>query len=211
MGNFSSLREQASAGKSGSIFFYSSCGNFLLKTIDHSEFYFLRDILADYFNHLKENKDTFIARFYGMHKIKYGSNKRLYFIIMANVFNTTREIHKRYDLKGSTHGRFSKSDDSTVAGKDLNFLEQEEKIKFPKSIRSKIIDQLKLDVEFFQRNNINDYSVLLGRHDLTYPKSDAKDICSKSVNIFELIKEEKRTGEDKGIPFFEVHDGGILN
>ena len=35
---------------------------------------------------------------------------KLYIIIMANVFNTAREIHVRYDLKGSTQGRITKDE-----------------------------------------------------------------------------------------------------
>lgn len=99
----------------------------MLKTVDHDEFYFLKKILPDYYQHLKLNKDTLITRFYGMHKIKYqekGSVQRLYFVIMANVFNTGRTINKRFDLKGSTHGRLTAVDaeNPSVALKDLNFV-----------------------------------------------------------------------------------------
>jgi hypothetical protein len=31
-----------------------------------------------------------------------GGKVRIYFVIMANVFKTAREINVRYDLKGST-------------------------------------------------------------------------------------------------------------
>ena len=67
----------------------------MLKTISHEEFYFLHWILKDYYEHLKDNKDSLITRFYGMYKMKYldgGSTKWLYFIIMANVFSTQRAI-----------------------------------------------------------------------------------------------------------------------
>ena len=45
---------------------------------------------------------------------------------MANVFNTTRQIDIRYDLKGSKKGRttFKKADefiDPSIAFKDLDF------------------------------------------------------------------------------------------
>ena len=73
---------------------------------------------------------TLITRFFGLHKIKYnkesGGIQRVYFIIMANVFNTSKEINKRYDLKGSKKGRQTrkKKDDNidpSVALKDLDF------------------------------------------------------------------------------------------
>lgn len=80
----------------------------MLKTISHQEFTHLKLILRDYFEHVSTYKHTLITRFYGLHKIKYTKKFgkiRIYFIIMANVFNTNREIHVRYDLKGSTQGR----------------------------------------------------------------------------------------------------------
>lgn len=76
----------------------------MLKTIEWDDFYFLREILQDYFYHLKDNKDSLITWFFGMHKVKYEGKKWIYFIIMANVFNTDWEIHQRFDLKGSTKG-----------------------------------------------------------------------------------------------------------
>lgn len=91
LGNFMCLTEQSSTGKSGSFFYYTADGRFMLKTISHEEFYFLHRILKDYYFHLKNNKDSLITRFYGMYKMKYlegSSTKRLYFIIMANVFAT---------------------------------------------------------------------------------------------------------------------------
>ena len=47
-----------------------------------------------------------------MHKIgiKYQTmlrEKVIYFVIMSNVFSTNHEINIRYDLKGSTYGRFT--------------------------------------------------------------------------------------------------------
>ena len=45
---------------------------------------------------------------------------------MANVFNTSRDIHIRYDLKGSKHGRMTRKNPTDVvepgvALKDLDF------------------------------------------------------------------------------------------
>jgi len=90
----------------------------------------LKEILKDYYEHLSKNPHALITRFYGLHKIKYTKSTgkhRIYFVIMANVFKTTREINVRYDLKGSIQGRRTKTKpdeqvDSTVALKDLDFL-----------------------------------------------------------------------------------------
>jgi 1-phosphatidylinositol-4-phosphate 5-kinase len=78
----------------------------MLKTISCGEFHNLRDILKDYYDHLAKYPHTLITRFFGLHKIRYskdsGGKVRIYFVIMANVFKTARDIHVRFDLKGST-------------------------------------------------------------------------------------------------------------
>lgn len=106
MGNISSLKEQCSTGKSGSFFYYTADSNFMLKTISKNEFHHLRNILKDYYDHLALYPHSLITRFFGLHKIKYnksmGGKVRIYFVIMANVFKTARDIHQRFDLKGST-------------------------------------------------------------------------------------------------------------
>lgn len=108
MGNITSFKEQCSTGKSGSFFYYTADSKYMLKTISHAEFERLKFILKPYYEHMVRYPQTLITRFFGLHKIKYvkeGGVQRIYFIIMANVFNTTRQIHVRYDLKGSKLGR----------------------------------------------------------------------------------------------------------
>ena len=110
----------------------------MLKTISSAEFHKLREILKDYYDHLVLYPHSLITRFFGLHKIKYnkplGGKVRIYFVIMANVFKTARDIHVRYDLKGSTQGRRTKKTpdeyvDSSVALKDLDFTDTQERIR----------------------------------------------------------------------------------
>lgn len=81
---------------------------------------------------------SLITRFFGLHKIKYskntGTKERIYFVIMANVFKTSRNIDLRFDLKGSTQGRRTKKFpgeyvDSSVALKDLDLIAEGFKIR----------------------------------------------------------------------------------
>jgi 1-phosphatidylinositol-4-phosphate 5-kinase len=115
MGRINSLESQMSAGKSGSLFFYTADGSLMLKTISHDEFEHFKTIMKDYYYHLLAYPHTMVARFFGLHKIKFSDgagfqSKRIYFVIMANVFNTTRFIKERFDLKGSTYGRQTKKE-----------------------------------------------------------------------------------------------------
>jgi len=130
MGNINTLTEQCSTGKSGSFFYYTPDSKYMMKTISHSEFERLKFILKNYYEHLAKYPHSLITRYFGLHKIKYktesGGVQRIYFIIMANVFNTTRSIDTRYDLKGSKHGRMTRKNPTDVvepgvALKDLDF------------------------------------------------------------------------------------------
>ena len=107
--NFQTLTELCSSGKSGSFFYYTSDGNFMLKTIRREEFKLMKSMLKNYHDHCTiYNPDTLISKIYGLHKIifyrkKHKMQKKLYFCIMNNVFNTQLKIDYRYDLKGSTY------------------------------------------------------------------------------------------------------------
>lgn len=70
-GELSSFNELISSGKSGSFFYYSANGKFILKTISKEEFAVLLDILPNYYKHLKNNPLTLMCRFYGLHKIVF--------------------------------------------------------------------------------------------------------------------------------------------
>jgi len=112
-GDLTTMSELTSAGKSGSFFYYTVDGKFTLKTIHKSEFNFIKSILPHYHEYLTSMPNTLIIRYYGLHKIKYRMRhamtyKTIYFIIMSNVFHTRKEIHERFDLKGSLYKRTTK-------------------------------------------------------------------------------------------------------
>ena len=99
-----------SSGKSGSFFYYSANGQYLVKTISNAEFKFFRSVLKGYYQHVKENPNTLISRIYGLYKIRFNKKQRnrrvdIPFVIMNNLFCTTKKIDMRYDLEGSTAGR----------------------------------------------------------------------------------------------------------
>lgn len=168
VGEFSSLIGLCSAGKSGSFFYYSEDGQYLLKTMTKTEFVFFRTILQPYYQHLKTHYGSFLPRFLGLHEMKYSLGHRtesLYFIVMANVFSTSLEIHERFDLKGSTYKRTTNPDaDHSVARKDLDFLGKEKRILLGEERRSRLMEVIQKDCQFFQSHNIIDYSLLVGMH-----------------------------------------------
>lgn len=170
LGEFSSLVGLCSSGKSGSFFYYSDDGKFMLKTMSKEEFVFFKRLVPQYYNHLKHNPDTLMTRIFGFHTLRQDMAQKIYFVVMGNVFSSGHEIHERYDLKGSTYGRYtSESEDATVARKDLDFTKKGMKISLGSERAKKIIIQMRKDCRFFKKNKIIDYSLLLGIHYLEAP------------------------------------------
>ena len=179
--NLSTFKELCSTGKSGSLFYYTEDGKYMLKTIHKDEFVKMRKCLKDYHAHLLLCKKSVINRFYGLHKIKYmenNKNREQYLVIMNNLFGHY-EVDWRYDLKGSTTGRttlFADEEDidKTVALKDNNFIEKKEKIILEPDQRQELMDSLRQASNFLAESSILDYSTLVGVINLEQKREDLK-------------------------------------
>lgn len=69
---------------------------------------------------------------------------------MNNIFCTPNKINYRYDLKGSTHDRFTKFEagkprDNTIALKDLDFVNNKKKLLVGGQNKKRLMEILKLD------------------------------------------------------------------
>ena len=94
------LVEMFTNSKSGSFFFYSSDFRFILKTCSKREAAFLMTALPQYHSHLMLNRYTLLSRIFGLHRVQMRSGRRVFFVVMGNVFPIDRPVHERYDLKG---------------------------------------------------------------------------------------------------------------
>lgn len=70
IGNLNSLREIASAGKSGSLFYLTHDKKFFVKTISQAEHEHAFSILKLYYDHLKRNPNTLIVKITSLYKIE---------------------------------------------------------------------------------------------------------------------------------------------
>ena len=188
--NTTSIEEFFNTGSSGSLFYYTRDGKFILKTIGKKEYKTLKRILPKYYEHLVKYRNTFLPKFFGYYKLIRKVKKKktnFYFIIMMNVFSTKKKIHLRFDLKGSKLGREVLKPKEKVglnyenilgkynyALKDLDFDFFKKEIHIKANIRDKIIQQLTIDSSLLRELNINDYSLLLGIH---------KKKMKKKINI----------------------------
>jgi len=194
------FEELCSTGKSGSLFYYTRDGKFIVKTIKKDEYKFIKQILPDYFHHLKTYPLSLLPKFLGCYvltrKIKKKRDK-IYFIVMINVFATSKHIHIRYDLKGSRVGRrvlTGKRDAEIMAKGDLALKDLDlEKRKEKMYIGDKndiLLKQIKNDADFLCKIGANDYSLLLGIHYINKEKKTGQHLSTNN------LKENKTNAED---------------
>ena len=196
--NTTSIEELFNTGSSGSLFYYTKDGKLILKTISKSEYATLKRILPKYYQHLVKYKNTYLPKFFGCYKLikKVKKKKKyVYFIIMMNVFSTNKQIHVRFDLKGSTLNRevLSKNEKYSqsykdILGKysyslkDIDFDYFKKNIYIDNHIYDQLIEQLNQDSLLLKECNINDYSLLLGIH--------KNKLHSNSSNILDNINDD---------------------
>lgn len=180
--NFKTFTSLVSSGKSGSLFYYSLDGKFMLKTIAKEEFYKLLSTLKPYHDHLCKYPGSLLTRYYGLYKIKYtenGTKREQYIIIMNNMFRKFSPDVK-YDLKGSVQGRKTVFKngvvDPKIALKDNDWTEKGDIVELKVEDKNSLIHAIKADADYLGENQTLDYSLLLGIIDLeALKKQDPQD------------------------------------
>ncbi|TID28345.1 hypothetical protein CANINC_002523 [Pichia inconspicua] len=202
------VRAVGSSGKSGSSFYYSNDRKFIIKTIHRSEHRHLRRILKDYYEYVKNNPNTLLCQFYGLHRLKMMTRTgivKVHVLVMNNMLPPTVRMSDCYDLKGSTQGRRT-SPQKIAEGsclKDLNFIEDGMKINLSRLKKEQVLSQLSKDVSLLEKLNIMDYSLLLGIRHLNVSEDDV----SSSYQRISMIVHQNVPGAHKNT-IFET-GGGI--
>lgn len=184
------LRELASPGKSGSCFFITQDDRFMIKTVKKAEMKVLIRMLRSYYDHVRQHKSTLLTRFYGTHCIKQVGCPKVRFIIMGNFCCSEYKIHRRFDLKGSSHGRTidktERTIDETTTLKDLDL---DYAFRLQRFWYEELMKQIQMDCTFLEIQGIMDYSLLLGVHfrNKTVPK----------IGLSQPIALTKSTGKRK--------------
>ncbi|GAB2271556.1 Phosphatidylinositol 4-phosphate 5-kinase 1 [Dionaea muscipula] len=162
---FDALRELSSPGKSGSCFYLTQDDRFMIKTVRKSEVKVLVRMLRSYYQHMCRYENSFVTRFYGVHCVKPVGGQKVRFIVMGNLFCSDYRIHRRFDLKGSRHGRTIEKpvgeidETTTLKDLDLNFV-----FRLQTNWYQELIKQIERDCEFLEAEKIMDYSLLVGIH-----------------------------------------------
>ena len=212
-----SLKEICSSGKSGSFFYFSYDGKYLMKTIPENEFLKFKEMLQDYYTYMYENPKTLLQRFFGLYMCIFDDVK-MHFVVMNNVFNTPLKVHYKYDLKGSTYKRISRkckeinysNYDFDIAMKDNDFTDRNEKLYLSSCIKRILFEEVKRDSKFLSDHNINDYSFLIGVNDQKwYTKEQLEQEQYLSLSLINKGNESNFNNKVVRKPFYEEYCGGI--
>ena len=215
------FEELCSTGNSGSLFYYTRDGKFIVKTIRKKEYIFLKEILLKYYIHLKSNSLSLLPKFLGCYALTKKVKRKkqyIYFIVMMNVFCTTNHIDVRYDLKGSKIGRRvlkGTAEDELVykndlALKDLDFESNKVKVNIDKK-RNIILSQIKEDSDFLAKIGANDYSLLLGIHNIDNGENDESADLINADKISEMTSYSGGRRLQQLKEMVDYEDGGILS
>ncbi|KAI3742868.1 hypothetical protein L1987_60566 [Smallanthus sonchifolius] len=159
------LRELSSPGKSGSFFYLTHDDKYMIKTMKKSEVKVLKRMLPAYFEHVKSFENTLVTKFFGLHCVKLSGpiQKKVRFVIMGNLLCTEVPIHRRYDLKGSSHGRITdKAETEIDANTTLKDLDLKFIFRLRKDWFQEFCSQVNKDCDFLEQERIMDYSLLVG-------------------------------------------------
>jgi hypothetical protein len=224
------IEELFSTSKSGSMFFYTKDGKFIIKTLPHREYVVLKNILIDYFLHLKYNKDSLLPRYFGLYqlvRVVDGEVMVKSFITMENLFSTRKDIKYRFDLKGSTSKRIVlnqslddlKDEKISYALKDLDLINNKVKFTLGKNKLDMLVNALNKDSLFLSNHDIIDYSLLIGIHyksklDKENNKENDKegdDMCYQENNRGSLFETEKNVRNRGNVELLNYSDLFLIN
>jgi len=183
------LLELSSPGKSGSFFYFSPDYRYLIKTVHYNEHRHFFKVLDKYYKYLEANPNSLIMSIYGLYRLKADGHK-MYFIVMQNVYPPNKDMHRMYDLKGSTEGRFvqppqEEKNYARTIFKDLNWTEENRHLVLGPEKRKLLLEQVEKDSKFLQTMGVMDYSLLVGIHQRN--KGNSENIRMKLLSTFAAV------------------------
>lgn len=161
-------RSKSVSGKSGAFFYFTKDNNFILKSISKDELEVLKSMIKDYTQRLFSTVPSYLAKIFGVFKISIGSSSPVLLILMENL-SKRFENPLIFDLKGSTHDRFSslqvhnnmKSMPRDRIYKDVDFANTVKHLDLLENTGQSIMHSLTLDSELLENYEIMDFSMLL--------------------------------------------------
>ena len=107
---------------------------------------------------------SLLTRFYGVHRVTPSGGAKVRFVVMGNVFPSDVVLHRRYDLKGSRHGRTAGAEALAKPNAVLKDLDVDVALALEPRSHAELSATLRADTAFLERLGLIDYSLLLGVH-----------------------------------------------
>lgn len=165
-------------GKSGAKFYQSYDRLFILKSLTSEEVERMHSFLKDYHPYIVERHGkTLLPQYLGMYRITVDGVEH-YLVAMRNVFSNHLQIHRKFDLKGSTVDREAsdkEKEKDLPTLKDNDFVKEGKKICIGDEAKDKLMDTLTADVGFLTKLHLMDYSLLLGIHDCARAEQESRE------------------------------------
>jgi len=166
-------------GRSGGAKFYTSQDHiYTIKTLTTEQVEQMHLILKHYHPYIVERHGkTLLPQILGMYRLTV-DNVEHYFVVLRQIFSGKLRIHTKYKLKGSTVDREAsekerRKDQPTY--KDNDFLQDGVKIMIGPEAKKSVMESLDADVAFLAKNQIMDYSLILGVHNLEQAEKDQEE------------------------------------
>lgn len=159
-----SLRELGTPGKSGAVFYLTEDYRYIIKTVSKKESKFLRRMLPNYYAHVMSCDSTLLPHFYGLIRITTQLGRNIRMVVMNNLMPEEAVIHEKFDLKGSTLGRYATEAERADPNCTLKDLDWRHKLALPPSTLQLLSAQVESDAGFLQQLRIMDYSMLAMLH-----------------------------------------------
>ncbi|XP_061731049.1 phosphatidylinositol 5-phosphate 4-kinase type-2 gamma-like [Nerophis ophidion] len=155
----------------------------VVKEISGEEVAEMHNILSEYHQHVVTcHGSTLLPQFLAMYRVTVESEDT-YLLVMRNMFSHRLHVHRKYDLKGSLVSReasFKEKVKDLPTFKDVDFMNNMQKIYVSDEQKESIMDKLSRDIEFLARMRIMDYSLLLGIHDVQRAEKEEEDMGTES-------------------------------
>ncbi|XP_077429120.1 phosphatidylinositol 5-phosphate 4-kinase type-2 gamma-like isoform X2 [Vanacampus margaritifer] len=182
-----------------------TCEGMLLASYDHTlvvkeisseEVAEMHNILSEYHQHVVTcHGSTLLPQFLAMYRVTVESEDT-YLLVMRNTFSHRLHVHRKYDLKGSLVSReatFKEKVKELPTYKDIDFMNNMQKIYVCDEEKESFMDKLNRDIEFMVRMRIMDYSLLLGIHDVERAEREEEEMEMESSDSEEEHDESSQS------------------
>ncbi|XP_072336134.1 1-phosphatidylinositol 3-phosphate 5-kinase isoform X5 [Scyliorhinus torazame] len=172
---------QARGGKSGAAFYATEDDRFILKQMPRLEVQSFLDFAPHYFNYIttavQQKRPTALAKILGVYRIGYknsqnNTEKKLDLLVMENLFYG-RKMAQVFDLKGSLRNRNVKTEtgketcDVVLLDENLLKMIRDHPLYIRSHCKAVLRASIHSDAYFLSSHLIIDYSLLVGRDDIT--------------------------------------------